>query len=84
MNCIEHVEFRGPGILDCKMFSLRRQFAGANGFTDNIGNFFVLRLCRILINFMVKTIIGQLFVYASSKYTSADPRLRPLHLYLVV
>ena len=52
---MEHVEFRGLGILDCKMFSLRRQFAGANGLTDDIGNVFVLRLCRVLINLMVKT-----------------------------
>ena len=54
--------FRGPGMLDCKMFSLGRQFAGANGLTDSAGNFFVLHMCRVLINLMVKTIIGQLFV----------------------
>ena len=58
MNFREHVEFRSPGILDSKIFSLGRQFAGANGLTDNI----VLRLYRVLINLIVKTIIGQLFV----------------------
>ena len=62
MNFRDHVEFRGPGILDCKMFSLGRQFAGANGLTVNIGNFFVLHLCHVLINLMVKAIIRQLFV----------------------
>ena len=69
MNFREHVEFRGPGILDCKMFSLGRQFAGANGLTDSIRNFFVLRLCRVLINLMVKR-SSDSCLYASSKYKS--------------